>query len=269
MVAVRGVLSISVRLTCAHSDSTRTVSLASITFVRAGPEPAIRRVIEACALPDCRLLLAPGEPKLDRLALGETIPRSLAYHVHSGAFTGYRDGEWDFGVAVAPLVTSLSEQLPAFFAAIVAHELGHVRIALADPSLHVYSLFLWQHRGELGACQSIKYHALPTERACNQFAVLVATRLFNRRQLRDECVEAAALKPVRLGPHASVLSDLEGEDALGGIRAALAATYLPCANSAADAWAREHAAATRRGTRSFTNDAPPIETLFAPLQGAT
>ena len=94
-----------VRLTRATLRIIRGEVTPSIDFVRAGPELAIRRVIEACALPECRLLVAPGEPRLDGMALGETIPRTLAYHAHSGAFTGHRDAEWDVGVAFAPIVT--------------------------------------------------------------------------------------------------------------------------------------------------------------------
>ncbi len=234
-----------------------------VEFVRAGPEPAIWRVIHACALPECRLLVLPDEPMLAGKALGETVPRTLAHHMHSGAFTGRRDGAWDVGVALSPLATGLAAQLPAYFAAIIAHELGHVRIALADPDVNVYSLFLWSHRQELVACRPIQYHALPTERACNQFAVGVVAGLFSRSQLLAECAAAAALEPISLAPHANALAGLDGGDTLDGVREELRATYLACAESAADAWRREHAAAKLRGMRSLTNDAPPIETLFA------
>ena len=241
----------------------------TVIFAREGPHAEIQQVVDACGLPDCRLLIVPDEPMLDGVALGEATLRSLAHHRHSGAFTGRRDDAWDVGIALSTLATSLAPKYPAYFAAIVSHELGHLWIALSDQEAHIYSLFLWNHRAELGPCGPSEYHAQPLERAADAYAVDVVSRVFGRQQLRNECAEAAALDPVRLAPHARALRQVDGADTIARYRDDLAAVYGPCAQAALTAWKRAHESATERGTRSITNDAPPIAGLFAPRRGAT
>lgn len=234
----------------------------SLRFRRPGPHEEIRRVLVECELGRCRILVLPNEPKLDGSTIGEATPRSLAHHRHSGAFTPFRDDDWDFGIALSPLATGLSTDFPAYFAAIVAHEAAHLRIASTDLDAHVYSLFYLSHRSALSNAPYPAYFDLPTEYACNEFGVLIASRMFSREQLQRECAEVAHREPARLGEFSSALLPLTGKNVLGSVRTRVRDLYLPFSSRAVEVWDEELTKSRALGRRSLTQSAAHLSQLF-------
>ena len=236
----------------------------TVQYARADARDAIQAVVDAAALPPCRLVVAAAEGNLDREHfVGEATTRALARLKHSGTFTGRMDDpNWDAGIALSSVATALAATHPAYFAAVVAHELAHAYMALDDIQAHVYGLFVQNYHSAITGKEHWNHHRLPHERIANEFALHVTIPRWGRHRLNDECVDVGATSGHPCESHASALMHFDVARRIDALRGDLMVYAQPFAARLISEWDRVHTSQADDRRRSLTQYATHIRTLF-------
>lgn len=149
------------------------------------PEATVRSVFHACGVDERYVFALIGEPSLDGCQQGYCLPRFLLDFDQQPCLVERMNLEWDAAVVLSSRTAALWKSYPAYFVHVLAHELGHARIALEDPDLHVYSAFLEQNRRILWEGTEVLPCHLPVEEVLDAFARHTAETLCGGRWLED------------------------------------------------------------------------------------
>jgi hypothetical protein len=220
-------------------------------------------ILRAAAPETGHILVLVGENNLGRGYVGVCVPRFVLDEARTPAFLARRNQAWDCGIALPEKTCGYAATHTAFFVQVLAHELGHARVALADPALHVYCAFIESHIVQLSNGAISLCHELPHEAAHDRFGLLIAEGLLGREPVQDDLrrLLADSTRPDRLRlDHTRSLTPGEG---YAGLRAEVAEFARPYADLLCSRWSAEMKMVEAAGGPSLTRRAPHIEALFA------
>lgn len=192
---------------------------------------------------------------------GQCVPR-FACLLPNTVMHSDPSANWDCEVALSSDTASRASTHPAFFSQILAHELGHARVAVTDPALHVYSSFVDFMATQL-SLGVLLHHELPHEAAHDRFGVWVAEAVLGRSSLKRDVslllAEPSRRDYQRLRSYLT-LSPRGNHDTL---RREIAAFATPFASEFVSAWDHLGRIAEGRNVESLPHLAPHISQLFA------
>jgi hypothetical protein len=125
----------------------------------------------------------------------------------------------EYYIAISGRVNRIRKEYPAFFMYVCAHEMGHARIFLSNPELHIFSSLLESFFKEASGTININPWEYPHEKRCDQFGLSVASEIYSHDTLKAEIPQlmnsrifnADNLEPLLLLPHRDNFDGLHDE----------------------------------------------------------
>ena len=137
------------------------------------------------------------------------------------------------------------ERYPAYFTYLVAHELGHAKIYLADLLLHVHASLIEAHIGEASDKKVTKWIQFPHEIKTDQFGIYIAERIHGKERLDEDILAILESGQDKDPDRLHYLMSLDGCSHFEGLREELVELSLPYRSELMAIWQREGAKSTQ------------------------
>lgn len=144
-------------------------------------------IAERSGLPAGEICLIVGDEKLDEGLQGCAIAR--AFVPWAGNIHGLQDHlqeDWDCGVVVGPRWALRAHEFPAYFAYLLAHELGHATTILNNLWLAAYEGMILRYVPRIVNDRKWRWDEFPHEVRYDQFGLAVAQDLYGRDAVEAE-----------------------------------------------------------------------------------
>ena len=167
--------------------------------------------------------------------------------------------EWDVCVAFSKQACLRYGEFRAYFCYLIGHELGHAKICLSDPALHIHYCLIQEHIKSASKNQISMWHQLPHELRFDQFGLYLSERLWSRNKLDKELEILLNHRDCRDRPRLEMMLSLGSRADLDQIRDELVSFSLPYKHGLIASWEKEK---RERGTSSLTSLIVDYEALF-------
>jgi hypothetical protein len=119
---------------------------------------------------------------------GSCTPRMLSHFSpsYSRICNANVANEWDVRVAFSKQACLRYGEFPAYFCYLIGHELGHAKICLSDPVLHIHYCLIQEHIKSASKNKISMWHQIPHELRFDQFGLYLSERLWARNKLNGE-----------------------------------------------------------------------------------
>ncbi len=136
-------------------------------------EMEVKRVVALADLPPGLLLLYLGDDTLEADYQAVTIARPhIRYFGNINGLEDFLHVAWDCGIVMGSVSCEFQSQFPAYFAYLLAHELGHAATVLTDPSITAFEHLITT--GMASISPSLRWDELPHEARYDQLGLAVA-----------------------------------------------------------------------------------------------
>ncbi len=145
----------------------------------------VRRIVALVDLPPGRLLVCLGDESLDPAYQAVTVAHAhIRYLANIDGLDHFLDVAWDCGILIGSPACKLQSRFPAYFAYVLAHELGHAATVLTDPSITAYEHLITTGMARLSP--GLRWHELPHEARYDQLGLAVAELAYGRARVEAD-----------------------------------------------------------------------------------
>ena len=196
-------------------------------------------VVEA-DLPSGEIRLVVGDPLLSEDYQGVTIARDFASLAQNlWGLDQYMDQPWDCGVVIGQKWAAKQPDLPAYFAYLLGHELGHAKTILTNLALAVYEDVVLRYMPKVSPERKWRWDDMPHEVRYDQFGLAISEALYGRARLEEEIhrILSDGLTEGKLRLQKTL--DLQPSKDLRGLWAELAQFALPYRDRLLELWKQD------------------------------
>lgn len=217
-------------------------------------------IVADAKLPPGSILLILGDSLLETEYQGVTIAHA---HVRfaDGVYglDNYLQRPWDCGIVIGARWTERQGEFPAYFAYLLAHELGHATTVLSDLELTCFEDLIVRSIGRV-APGVWRWDEMPHEIRYDQFGMAVAKAVYGRAKVEAEfasIIEKGLSNDMRLKKALS----MKPRHDLDTLREDMASFCQPYREQLLEIWRREKAGPTP----GVAGQVPDLESLWKPL----
>jgi hypothetical protein len=221
----------------------------------------IDALMEEANLPDGKIVLVFNDAALPNELQGGCTPKILLQFCPSYRLICGRNAprNWDVCIAFSKKACLRYTQFPAYFAYLLGHELGHARLCLIDPALHIHYCLIQEHICAASKGQISQWHELPHEYRLDQFGIYLSERLWPRTRLNREMETLMAQPDCPDGERLKVMLSLAPRADLDNIRAEWVEFSRPYKRDLIASWKKDR---RKRGDNSLASLIGNYEELF-------
>jgi hypothetical protein len=221
----------------------------------------IDTLVSEAMLPPGRVALVFDSASLPGELQGSCTPKMLSRFSpsYSRICNENVSNDWDVCVAFSKQACLQYREFPAYFSYLIGHELGHARICLSDPALHIHCCLIQEHIKTASKNKISMWHELPHELRFDQFGIYLSERLWSRSKLNEELKVLLHRPDCRDRPRLEMMLSLASRADLDQIRDELVSFSLPYKDGLIASWEKEK---RERGTNSLTSLIVDYDALF-------
>lgn len=220
-----------------------------------GTDPVDAIVTEA-KLPPGSILVVLGDSLLDPRFQGMTIARAhIRFDASIYGLEDWLQEPWDCGVSIGPHWAERQGAFPAYFAYLLAHELGHATTVLSDLELICFEELIVRY---IHVVEKERWDDLPHEVRYDQFGMAVAEAIYGRAEVESEFASIIEKGVTNDVPRIEKALSLEPRHSLDGLRQDLASFCQPYREALLEIWREQRAGPTP----GLAGQVPHLESLW-------
>lgn len=166
---------------------------------------------------------------------------------------------WNVCIAFSKRACSLHGEFPAYFSYLIGHELGHARLCLSHPALHIHYCLVQEHIKGASKNQISQWHELPHECRLDQFGICLSEKFWSRTRLNTEIESLMNQPDCPDRDRLQMMLSLAPRSDLDKIREELVEFSQPYKEALIASWAKDR---RERGSNSLASLVVDYEELF-------